>query len=157
MLEPKKIKYRKVHRGHRKGMAKGGTEVNFGSYGMKAMEPGWVTARQIEATRISISRRVRKVGKMWIRIFPDKPITKKPLETRMGKGKGSPEFWVANVRPGRILFEVEGISKELAQEAFRIAGNKLAIKTKFVSRRGLNEDWRFKKDDWKWFEIKVGW
>ena len=125
MLEPKKIKYRKVHRGHRKGMAKGGTEVNFGSYGMKAMEPGWVTARQIEATRISISRRVRKVGKMW---------------TRMGKGKGSPEFWVANVRPGRILFEVEGISKELAQEAFRIAGNKLAIKTKLVSRRGLNED-----------------
>ena len=105
----------------------------------------------------SISRRVRKVGKMWIRIFPDKPITKKPLETRMGKGKGSPEFWVANVRPGRILFEVEGISKELAQEAFRIAGNKLAIKTKLVSRRGLNEDWRFKKDDWKWFEIKVGW
>src|SRR6056300_156808 len=124
MLEPKKIKYRKVHRGHRKGMAKGGTEVNFGSYGMKAMEPGWITARQIEATRI----------------FPDKPITKKPLETRMGKGKGSPEFWVANVRPGRILFEVEGISKELAQEAFRIAGNKLAIKTKLVSKRGLNED-----------------
>ncbi len=111
MLEPKKIKYRKVHRGNRKGMAKGGTEVNFGSYGMKAMEPGWITARQIEATRISISRRVRKVGKMWIRIFPDKPITKKPLETRMGKGKGSPEYWVANVRPGRILFEVEGISK----------------------------------------------
>ena len=125
MLEPKKIKYRKVHRGNRKGMAKGGTEVNFGSYGMKAMEPGWVTARQIEATRISISRRVRKVGKMWIRIFPDKPITKKPLET---------------VRPGRILFEVEGISKELAQEAFRIAGNKLAIKTKLVSRRGLDEN-----------------
>ena len=140
MLEPKKIKYRKVHRGHRKGMAKGGTEVNFGSYGMKAMEPGWITARQIEATRISISRRVRKVGKMWIGIFPDKPITKKPLETRMGKGKGSPEFWVANVRPGRILFEVEGISKELAQEAFRIDGNKLTIKTKLVSKRGLNED-----------------
>ena len=121
-------------------MTKGGTEVNFGSYGMKAMEPGWITARQIEATRISISRRVRKVGKMWIRIFPDKPITKKPLETRMGKGKGSPEYWVANVRPGRILFEVEGISKELAQEAFRIAGNKLAIKTKLVSRRGLDEN-----------------
>ena len=140
MLEPKKIKFRKVHRGNRKGMAKGGTEVNFGSYGMKALEPGWITARQIEATRISISRRVRKVGKMWIRIFPDKPITKKPLETRMGKGKGSPEFWVANVRPGRILFEVEGISKELAQEAFRIAGNKLAIKTKLVSRRGLDEN-----------------
>lgn len=145
MLEPKKIKFRKVHRGNRKGMAKGGTEVNFGSYGMKAMEPGWVTARQIEATRISISRRVRKVGKMWIRIFPDKPITKKPLETRMGKGKGSPEYWVANVKPGRILFEVEGIPKELAQEAFRIAGNKLAIKTKLVSRRGLDENWRFKK------------
>ena len=140
MLEPKKIKFRKVHRGHRKGMAKGGTEVSFGSYGMKAMEPGWVTARQIEATRISISRRVRKVGKMWIRIFPDKPITKKPLETRMGKGKGSPEYWVANVKPGRILFEVEGIPKDLAQEAFRIAGNKLAIKTKLVSRRGLDEN-----------------
>ena len=140
MLEPKKIKFRRHHRGNRRGMASRGSHVAFGTYGLKAMEPGWVTARQIEASRIVISRVVRKVGKMWIRIFPDKPITAKPAETRMGKGKGSPEFWVANVRPGRILFEVEGISKELAQEAFRIAGNKLAIKTKLVSRRGLNED-----------------
>ena len=139
MLEPKKIKYRRVHRGHRRGMAKGGTEVNFGSYGLKAMEPGWITARQIEASRITISRFVRKVGKMWIRIFPDKPITKKPLETRMGKGKGSPEFCVSNVKPGRILFEVEGVSKEIAQKAFRNAGNKLPIKTKLVARRGLDE------------------
>ena len=135
MLEPKKIKYRKVHRGNRKGMAKGGTEVNFGSYGMKAMEPGWITARQIEATRISISRRVRKVGKMWIRIFPDKPITKKPLETRMGKGKGSPEYWVAVVKPGRILFEIEGLDEEEAKETFKQCGYKLPIKTKIVSKR----------------------
>ena len=140
MLEPKKTEYRKHHRGNRKGMAKGGSYVAFGSYGLKATESGWITSRQIEACRISITRVVRKIGKMWIRIFPDKPITKKPAETRMGKGKGSPEYWVANVRPGRILFEVEGISKELAQEAFRIAGNKLAIKTKLVSRRGLDEN-----------------
>ena len=139
MLEPKKIRYRRVHRGNRRGMAKGGTEVNFGSYGLKAMEPGWITARQIEASRITFSRFVRKVGKMWIRVFPDKPITKKPLETRMGKGKGSPEFWVSNVKPGRILFEVEGVSKEIAQKAFRNAGNKLPIKTKLVARRGLDE------------------
>ena len=140
MLEPKKTKYRKHHRGNRKGMAKGGSYVAFGSYGLKATESGWITSRQIEACRISITRVVRKIGKMWIRIFPDKPITKKPAETRMGKGKGSPEYWVANVRPGRILFEVEGIPRDLAQEAFRIAGNKLAIKTKLVSRRGLDEN-----------------
>ena len=140
MLSPKKVKRRKTQKGRMKGMSARGNYVTYGTYGLTAMEPGWITSRQIEATRVSISRRIRKVGKMWIRIFPDKPITKKPLETRMGKGKGSPEFWVANVRPGRILFEVEGISKELAQEAFRIAGNKLAIKTKLVSRRGLNED-----------------
>ena len=146
MLEPKKVKYRRVHRGNRRGMAMRGNHVAFGTYGLKAIEPGWITARQIEASRIVISRVVRKIGKMWIRIFPDKPITKKPLETRMGKGKGSPEYWVANVKPGRILFEVEGIPKELAQEAFRIAGNKLAIKTKLVSRRGLDENWRFKKN-----------
>ena len=134
MLEPKKIKYRKVHRGNRKGMAKGGTEVNFGSYGMKAMEPGWITARQIEATRISISRRVRKVGKMWIRIFPDKPITKKPLETRMGKGKGSPEYWACRVKPGRIIFEVDGVSEQIAKEALYKASAKLPIKTKTIKR-----------------------
>ena len=140
MLEPKKIKYRRHQRGNLKGMTKGGDYVAFGTFGLKAIEPGWITSRQIEACRISITRVVRKIGRMWIRIFPDKPITKKPAETRMGKGKGSPEYWVANVRPGRILFEVEGISKELAQEAFRIAGNKLAIKTKLVSRRGLDEN-----------------
>ena len=134
MLEPKKIKYRKVHRGNRKGMAKGGTEVNFGSYGMKAMEPGWITARQIEATRISISRRVRKVGKMWIRIFPDKPITKKPLETRMGKGKGSPEYYACRVKPGRIIFEVDGVSEEIAKVALNKASAKLPIKTKTIKR-----------------------
>ena len=139
MLEPKKTKFRRHHRGNRKGMAKGGDYVAFGTYGLKAVEPGWITGRQIEACRVSITRVVRKVGKMWIRIFPDKPITKKPLETRMGKGKGSPEFWVSNVKPGRILFEVEGVSKEIAQKAFKNAGNKLPIKTKLVVRRGLDE------------------
>ena len=117
MLEPTRVKFRRVHRGNRRGMAKGGTEVNFGSYGLKAMEPGWITARQIEASRVAISRFVRKVGKMWIRILPDKPITKKPLETRMGKGKGAPEYWVSNVKPGRILFEVEGIPRDVAHKA----------------------------------------
>lgn len=139
MLEPTRVKFRRVHRGNRRGMAKGGTEVNFGSYGLKAMEPGWITARQIEASRVAISRFVRKVGKMWIRIFPDKPITKKPLETRMGKGKGAPEYWVSNVKPGRILFEVEGIPRDVAHKAFKNAGSKLPIKTKLVARRGLNE------------------
>ncbi len=135
MLEPKKIKYRRHHRGHRRGMAHRGNYVAFGSYGLKAMEPGWVTARQIEASRITISRVVRKVGKMWIRIFPDKPITAKPAETRMGKGKGAPEYWAANVKPGRILFEIEGVSFENAELAFRNAGHKLPIKTKIVGRR----------------------
>ena len=139
MLEPTRVKFRRVHRGNRRGMAKGGTEVNFGSYGLKAMEPGWITARQIEASRVAISRFVRKVGKMWIRIFPDKPITKKPLETRMGKGKGAPEYWVSNVKPGRILFEVEGVPRDVAHKAFKNAGSKLPIKTKLVARRGLNE------------------
>ena len=134
MLEPKKIRYRRVHRGHRRGMAKGGTEVNFGSYGLKAMEPGWITARQIEASRITISRFVRKVGKMWIRIFPDKPITKKPLETRMGKGKGSPEFFACRVKPGRILFEVDGVTEQVAKEALYKASAKLPIKTKTIKR-----------------------
>ncbi len=135
MLEPKKIKFRRHHRGHRRGMAHRGNYVAFGSYGLKAMEPGWITARQIEATRITISRVVRKVGKMWIRIFPDKPITAKPAETRMGKGKGAPEYWAANVKPGRILFEVEGVSFQEAELAFRNAGHKLPIKTKIVGRR----------------------
>ncbi len=135
MLEPKKIKYRRHHRGHRRGMAMRGNYVAFGSYGLKAMEPGWITARQIEASRITIARVVRKIGKMWIRIFPDKPITSKPAETRMGKGKGAPEYWVANVKPGRILFEVEGVTREQAEEAFVNASHKLPIKTKIVERR----------------------
>lgn len=137
MLEPKKIKYRRHHRGHRRGMAMRGNYVAFGSYGLKAMEPGWITARQIESARITIARVVRKIGKMWIRIFPDKPITAKPAETRMGKGKGAPEYWVANVKPGRILFEIEGVTREQADEAFRNASYKLPIKTKVVERREL--------------------
>jgi large subunit ribosomal protein L16 len=137
MLEPKQSKYRRHHRGHRRGIAARGNYVAFGSFGLKAIEPGWITARQIESARITISRMVRNIGKMWIRIFPDKPITKKPAETRMGKGKGPPEYWVANVKPGRVLFEVEGISKEEAEEAFRSAAHKLPIKTRIVSRRGF--------------------
>ena len=137
MLEPKKSKYRRHHRGHRRGIAARGNYVAFGSFGLKAIEPGWITARQIESARITISRMVRNIGKMWIRIFPDKPITKKPAETRMGKGKGPPEYWVANVKPGRVLFEVEGISKEEAEEAFRSAAHKLPIKTRMVLRRGF--------------------
>ena len=137
MLEPKKIKYRRHHRGHRRGMATRGSHVAFGSYGLKAIEPGWITARQIEASRIVISRVVRKVGKMWIRIFPDKPITAKPAETRMGKGKGSLEYWVANIKPGRILFEIDGVNRAMAEEAFRNAGHKLPLKTKIVERRSM--------------------
>ena len=135
MLEPKKVKFRRVHRGNRRGMSMRGNFVSFGSYGLKAMEPGWVTARQIESSRIVISRIVRKVGKMWIRIFPDKPITARPAETRMGKGKGSLDHWVALVKPGRILFEIDGVSKEEAVQAFRDAGHKLPMKTKLVERR----------------------
>ena len=118
-------------------MATRGSHVAFGSYGLKAVEAGWITARQIEASRIVISRIVRKVGKMWIRIFPDKPITAKPAETRMGKGKGSLEYWVANVKPGRILFEIDGVDREMAEEAFRNAGHKLPLKTKIVKRRTM--------------------
>ena len=137
MLEPKKIKYRRHHRGNRRGMATRGSHVAFGSFGLKAMEPGWITARQIEASRIVISRIVRKVGKMWIRIFPDKPITAKPAETRMGNGKGALEYWVASVKPGRILFEIDGVDRSMAEEAFRNASHKLPIKTKLVERRAL--------------------
>lgn len=135
MLEPKKVKWRKTHRGNRRGMAMRGNSVAFGSFGLKALEPSWITARQIESARIAIIRKIRKHGKMWIRIFPNKSITKKPAETRMGKGKGAPEYWVANVKPGRIMFEVEGVDKELAAEAFRLAGHKLPIKTKLVERK----------------------
>ena len=137
MLEPKKIKYRRHHRGKRRGMATRGNNVAFGTYGLKAMEAGWITARQIEASRIVISRIVRKLGKMWIRIFPDKPVTAKPAETRMGKGKGTLDYWVASVKPGRILFEIEGVDRAMAEEAFRNAGHKLPIKTKLVERRAI--------------------
>ena len=135
MLEPKKVKFRRVHRGNRRGMSMRGNYVTFGSYGLKAVEPGWVTARQIESSRIVISRIVRKIGKMWIRIFPDKPVTARPAETRMGKGKGALDHWVAVVKPGRILFEIDGVSKEEALQAFKDAGHKLPMKTKFVERR----------------------
>ena len=137
MLEPKKIKFRRHHRGNRRGMASRGSHVAFGTYGLKAMEPGWVTARQIESSRIVISRVVRKIGKMWIRIFPDKPVTARPAETRMGKGKGSLDHWVAVVKPGRILFEIDGVTKDEADRAFRDAGHKLPMKTKIVERRAF--------------------
>lgn len=137
MLSPKKVKRRKVQKGRMKGMSTRSNSVAYGTYGLKALEPGWITSRQIEATRVSISRRVRKLGKMWIRIFPDKPITKKPAETRMGKGKGSPEYWVAVIKPGRILFEVEGLNESEAQEAFKLAAHKLPVKAKMVGRREL--------------------
>ncbi len=134
LLMPKKVKYRKLHRGKLKGRSKGATTLAFGEYGLQALEAGWITARQIEAARIAISRKVRKGGKMWIRIFPDRPYTKKPLETRMGKGKGNVDHWYAVVKPGRIIYEIEGVSKELAFEALRLASYKLGIKTRLVSR-----------------------
>lgn len=137
MLSPKRVKRRKTFRGRMTGKAFRGSTVSFGSFGLKALEPHWITNRQIEAARIAINRYLKRDGKVWIRIFPDKPYTKKPLETRMGKGKGSPEGWVAVVRPGRILFEVDGVSRELAEEALRLASHKLPIKTKFVTRIDL--------------------
>ena len=134
MLMPKKVKYRKKQRGRRRGRAKGGDYIAFGDHALQAVEAGWVSARQIEAARIAIARGVKRGGKIWIRVFPDKPITKKPLETRMGKGKGNPEAWVAVVKPGRILFEVEGIDPEVAQNAIRLASHKIGIKTRYLSR-----------------------
>jgi large subunit ribosomal protein L16 len=134
MLMPKKVKYRKQQKGRMKGKSTGGSKVSFGQYGLKALEPGRISNRQIEAARIAITRHAKRGGKLWIRIFPDRPVTKKPAETRMGKGKGSPEGWVAIVRPGRILYEVEGLSEEIAREAFRLASQKLSIKTKVVTR-----------------------
>ncbi|HEX2644013.1 MAG TPA: 50S ribosomal protein L16 [Thermoanaerobaculia bacterium] len=134
MLMPKKVKYRKHHRGRRRGISKGGNYIAFGDFALQALEPGWVTARQIEAARIAISRAVKRGGKVWIRVFPDKPITKKPLETRMGKGKGNPEEWVAVVRPARILYELEGVTPEIAEAAMTLAAHKLPIKTRFVTR-----------------------
>src|SRR3989304_3820308 len=137
MLEPKKVKYRKIQKGRRRGTAHRGSALAFGEYGLKAVERGWMTAREIEAARVALTRYLRRGEKVWIRIFPDKPLTKKPLETRMGKGKGPLELWVAVIQPGRILFEMEGVEELLAREAFRRAGHTLSIATMFVERRGL--------------------
>ncbi len=134
MLMPKRVKHRKVQRGRRAGMSKGATSVDFGEYGLKSIETGWVSSREIEAARIALTRHVKRGGKLWIRVFPDKPITKKPAETRMGKGKGAPEEWVAVVKRGRVMFELEGVTEELAREAVRLAGHKLPVSTKFVKR-----------------------
>jgi large subunit ribosomal protein L16 len=134
MLQPKRVKYRKAHRGRMKGLAYRGSSLAFGDYGLKAMEPVWLTNRQLEAGRVALTRAVKRGGKIWIRVFPDKPFTKKPAETRMGKGKGNPEFWVAVVKPGRILYEMEGTTEEVAREAFKLASHKLPIRTKFVKR-----------------------
>ena len=139
MMMPKKVKYRKQQRGRRKGMAKGGDYIAFGDYGLQATETGWVTARQIEAARIAITRHVKRGGKIWIRVFPDKPITKKPLETRMGKGKGPPEQWVAVVKNARILYELEGVEETVAMEAMRLASHKLPVATKVVVRDNAKE------------------
>ena len=137
MLMPKKVKFRKVQRGRMKGKAWRGSSISFGEYGLKAMECGWITSRQIEAARIAMTRFIKRGGKVWIRLFPDKPITKKPAETRMGKGKGAPEEWVAVIRPGKILFEMEGVGLDIAQQAIRLAAHKIPLKTKFVSREGV--------------------
>ena len=139
MMSPKKTKYRKAHKGRIKGSAKGGYTLNFGEYGLKALEPERITARQIEASRRAISRYVKRVGRMWIRIFPDLPVTKKPAEVRMGSGKGSVEFWAARVKPGRIIFEIDGVTEDVAREAFERAAAKLPIKTKFVRRLAEGE------------------
>ncbi len=134
MLMPKRVKHRKEHRGRMTGMTKGGSEITFGEYGLQALEPAWVTNRQIEAARIAMTRYIRRGGKVWIKIFPSKPVTQKPAETRMGSGKGSPEKWVAVVKPGRVLFELAGVPEEIAREAMRLAAHKLPIKTKFIVR-----------------------
>ena len=136
MLMPKKVKYRKPHRGRMRGQAKGGTDVQFGEYGLQALEPAWITNRQIEAARIAMTRFVKRGGKVWIRIFPDKPVTKKPAETRMGSGKGSPESYVAVVKPGRVMFEMSGVNEDLARAAMMLAAQKLPIKTRFLVRGG---------------------
>lgn len=137
MLMPKRTKFRKQQRGRMRGKATRGSRLSFGDIGLKALEPAWITSQQIEAARVAINRRIKRGGKMWIRIFPDKPITKKPAETRMGKGKGAPEGWVASIRPGRILFEIEGIEENLAKEALRLGGAKLPCKTKIVGREAF--------------------
>lgn len=137
MLMPKRVKWRKQHRGNMRGMAKGGTSVSFGDFGLQSMEPGWITSRQIEAARVAMTRHIKRGGKVWITIFPDKPVTQKPAETRMGSGKGNPEFWVSVVKPGRVMFELSGVDEPLAREAMRRAANKLPVKCKFVKREEL--------------------
>ncbi len=137
MLMPAKVKYRKQQKGRRRGTASRGNELSFGDYGLQALEPGWLTARQIEASRVAVQRHVKRGGKLWIRVFPDKPITKKPAETRMGKGKGAPEAWVCVIKPARMLFEMEGIEEKTARVAFKLAADKIGIKTRFVSRAFL--------------------
>ena len=140
MLMPKKVKHRKQMKGRMTGTAQRGAEISFGEYGLKTLEPGWITDRQIEAARIAMTRHVKRGGKIWIRMFPDKPITKKPAETRMGKGKGAPEMWVAVVKPGRVMFELEGVSLDIAQKAMALASAKMPVKTKFVVREEAHTD-----------------
>ncbi|MBC7744973.1 MAG: 50S ribosomal protein L16 [Flavobacterium sp.] len=139
MLQPKRTKFRKMQKGKMKGLATRGAELAFGSFGIKSLEPAWITSRQIEAARIAVTRFMKREGQVWIRIFPDKPITKKPAEVRMGKGKGAPEYWVAVVRPGRMIFEAEGVPLEVAKEALRLAAQKLPVQTRFVTRRDFVE------------------
>ena len=136
MLQPKRTKFRKAHKGRIKGTAKGGTDLNFGAYGIKALEPERITARQIEAARRAITRHMKRAGRVWMRVFPDVPVSKKPTEVRMGKGKGSPEYWAAKVKPGRIIFEIDGVDKDLARSALELGAAKLPIKTRFVARLG---------------------
>jgi large subunit ribosomal protein L16 len=140
MLMPKRVKYRKQQRGRMNGKAYRGSSVAFGEFGLQALEPAWITNRQLEAARVAITRQIKRGGKVWIRVFPDKPVTKKPAETRMGKGKGAPEFWVAVVKPGRVMFELEGISKVLAKEAMKLGASKLPIRTRFIERHELGRE-----------------
>lgn len=139
MLMPKRVKWRKQQRGRMRGMAKGGSRVSFGEFGLQAIEPGWISSRQIEAARIAITRSLGRGGKIWIRVFPDKPVTIKPAETRMGKGKGNPEFWVTVIKPGRVMFEIDGVPRESAQRAIKLASRKLPIKVRFVERGSFDE------------------
>ena len=140
MLSPKRVKFRKMFKGRMTGLSRRGNEVSFGNFGLQALEPGWVSNRQIEAARVALTRHIKRGGKVWIRVFPDKPITKKPAETRMGKGKGSPEGWVAVVKPGRMMFELEGVTREIAEKAMALASAKLSVKTKFVAREEAHTD-----------------
>ncbi len=140
MLSPKRVKFRKMFKGRTTGLSHRGSEISFGNFGLQALEPGWVSNRQIEAARVALTRHIKRGGKVWIRVFPDKPITKKPAETRMGKGKGSPEGWVAVVKPGRMMFELEGVTRDIAEKAMALAAAKLSVKTKFVAREEAHTD-----------------